>query len=77
MSQKIITRPQREEIVAPKVDFYFEGQTGTIIPVENLENRTELRFSSSVAFVGKENTFSIVAFILIDNALIFTKKSNR
>ena len=44
-----------------------------IIPDEDLENSTELRLSSSVVTVGKDNTVSILAINLNDHAITFTK----
>ena len=56
MSQKVIIKPQHQEILQTKVDFRknLEGHTGMIIPDEDLENSTELRLSSSVVTVGKD-----------------------
>ena len=45
-----------------------------IIPDEELENSTDLRLSSSVVTVTKDNIFSILAIYLIDHAITFTTK---
>ena len=75
MSQKVIIKAQDQEILQTKVDFRnnLEGHTGMIIPDEDLENSTELRLSSSVVTVGKDNTVSILAINLNDHAITFTK----
>ena len=48
-----------------------------IIPDEDLKNSTELRLSSSVVTVGKDNTVSILAINLNDHTLTFTKKNKQ
>ena len=75
MSQKVYIKPQHQEFLQTKVDFRknLEGHTGMIIPDGNLENSTELRLSSSVVKVGKDNTVSILAINLNDHAITFTK----
>ena len=78
IGQKVTIKPQHEEILQTKVDFRnnLEGHTGMIIPDEDLENSTELRVSSSVVSVGKDNTVSILAFNLNDHAKTFTKNKH-
>ena len=44
-----------------------------ILPDEDLENSTELRLSSSVLTVGKDNLVSILAINLNDHAITFPK----
>ena len=75
MSQKVEIKPQHQENLQTKVDFKknLDGHTGVIIPDEYLENSTELRPSSSVITVGKDNTVSIIAINLNDHAITYTK----
>ena len=75
MSQKVIIKPQHQEILKRKLDFRnnLEGHTGMIIPDEDLENSTEWRLSSSVVTVGRGNAVSILAINLNDHATTFTK----
>ena len=74
-SQKVNIKPQHREFLQTKTDFRknLEGRTGMITPDEDLENSTELRLSSSVVAVGKDNTVSIVAINLNDHTITFTK----
>ena len=75
MNQKVIIKPQHQEILPTKVFFWknLEGHTGMIIPDEDLENKTELRLSSSVVTVGKDNIVPILAINLNDHAITFTE----
>ena len=50
----------------------FQVQTGIVIPDENPEIRTDLRFSSSAVTVDKDNSFSIPAISFTDYAKTFT-----
>ena len=75
MSQEVIVRPRHQKILQTQLDFRnnLESRTGMIIPDEDLENSTEVTFSSFVVTVGKVNTVSILAIILNDHAITFTK----
>ena len=44
-----------------------------IIPLEEYENSTELKLSSSVVTVGKDNMVSILALNLYDHSITFPK----
>ena len=44
-----------------------------IIPLEKYENSTELKLSSSVVTVGKDNTVSLLALNLNDHSITFPK----
>ena len=48
-----------------------------IIPDEELENSTDLRLSSSVVTVAKDNIFLFLAIYLIDHAITFTTKNKQ
>ena len=75
MSQKIILKPQPQEILQTKVVLRknLDGHTGLIIPDEHLENSSELRLSSSLVSVQRDNIVSILAIDLNDHAVTFTK----
>ena len=55
MTQKTTVKAQNQEILYTKIEFSksLEGHTGMIIPLEEYENNTELKLSSSVVTVGK------------------------
>ena len=46
-----------------------------IIALEEHENSTELKLSSSVVTVGKDNTVSILALNLNDHSITFPKNN--
>ena len=75
MYQKTTVKPQNQEILYTKIDFSknLEGHTGMIIPLEEYENSTELKLSSSVVTVGKDNMVSILALNLNDHSITFPK----
>ena len=75
MYQKISVKPQNQEIFHTKIEFSenLEGHTGMIIPLEEYENGTELKLSSSVVTVGKDNMVSILALNLNDHSKTFLK----
>ena len=75
MYQKTTVKPQNQEIFYTKIKFSkkLEGHTGMIIPLEEYENNTELKLSSSVVTVGKDNMVSILALNLNDHSITFPK----
>ena len=75
MYQKTIVKPQIQEILYTKIEVSknLEGHTGMIIPLEEYENSTELKLSSSVVTVGKDNMISILALNLNDHSITFPK----
>ena len=76
MFQKATVKPQNQAILYAKIDFSknLEGHTGMIIPLEEYEKSTELKLSSSVVTVGKDNMVSILALNLKDHSKTFPKK---
>ena len=58
MSQKVIIKPQHQEILQTKLEFRnnLEKHTGTVKPDEDLENNTDMKLSSSVVTIGNDNT---------------------
>ena len=76
MYQKTTVKPQNQETLYTKIEFSknLEGHTGMIIPLEEYENSTELKLSSSVVTVGKDNMVSILALNLNDHSITFPKK---
>ena len=75
MYQKTTVKPQNQEILYTKIEFSknLEGHTGMIIPLEEYENSTELKLSSSVGTVGNDNMVSILALNLNDHSITFPK----
>ena len=75
MYQKTTVKPQNQEILYTKIEFSknLEGHTGMIIPLEEYEKSTELKLSSSVVTVGKDNMISILALNLNDHPITFPK----
>ena len=75
MYQKTTVMPQNQEILYTKIEFSknLEGHTGMIIPLEEYEINTELKLSSSVVTVGKDNMVSILALNLNDHSMTFPK----
>ena len=73
--QKTTVKPQNQEIVYTRLEFskIFERHTGTINPLEEYENSTELKISSSVVTVGRDNMVSILALNLNDHSITFPK----
>ena len=73
--QKITVKPQNQEILYTKIEFSknLEGQTGMKLPLEEYENSTELKLSSLVVTVGKDNMVSILALNLNDHSKTFPK----
>ena len=76
MYQKPTLKPQNQEILYKKIEFSknLEGHTGMIIPLEEYENSTELKLSSSVVTVGKDTMVSILALNFNDHSITFPKK---
>ena len=56
ISQKVTFKPQHQKIIQTKINFMknFEGHSGLMNLDEDLEDSTELRFSSSVVTVRKK-----------------------
>ena len=75
MYQKTTVKPQNQEFLYTKIETSknFEGHTGMIIPVEEYENSTELKLSSSVVTVGKNNMVSILALNFNDHSITFPR----
>ena len=74
MFQKTTVKPQNQEILYTKIESSnLEGHTGIIIPLEEYEDNTELKLSSSVVTVGKDNMVSILALNLNHHSLTFPK----
>ena len=75
MYQKTTVKPQNQEILYTKLEFSknLERHTGMIIPLEEYENSTELKLSSSVVTVGKDNTVSMLALNLNDHSITVPK----
>ena len=75
MFQKTTVKPQNQEILYTKIEFSknLEGHTGMISPLAEYENSTELKLSSSVVTVGKDNMISILALNLNDHSITFPK----
>ena len=75
MFQKTTVKPQNQEILYTKIEFSknLEGHTGMIIPLEEYENNPELKLSSSVVTVGKDNMVSILALNLNHHSITFPK----
>ena len=75
MYQKITVKPQNQEILYTKTEFSKnpEGDTGMIIPLEEYGNSTELKLSSSIVTVGKDNMVIILALNLNDHSINFPK----
>ena len=73
--QRTIVKPQNQEIFYTKVEFSknLEGHTGMIIPLEEYENSTELKLSSSIVTVEKDNMISILDLNLNDLSITFPK----
>ena len=73
MYQKTTVKPQNQEILYTKIELSknLEGHTGMIIPLEEYENSTELKLSSSVVTVGKDNMLSILALNINDHSITF------
>ena len=77
MYQKITVEPQNQENLYTKIEFSknLEGHTGMLIPLEEYENSTELKLSSSVCTVGKDNMVCILALNLNYHSITFPKKN--
>ena len=75
MCQKTTVKPQNQEILYTQIEFSknLEVHIGAIIPLEEYENSTELKLSSSVVTVGKDNIVSILALNLNDHSITFPK----
>ena len=75
MFQKTTFKPQNQEIFYTQIEFskILEGHTGMIIQLEEYENSTELKLSSSVVTVRKDNMLSILALNLNDLSKTFPK----
>ena len=75
MYQKTTVKPQNQKILHTKIEFSknLERHTGMIIPIEEYENSTQLKLSSSVVTVGKDNMVSILALSLNDHSITFPK----
>ena len=75
MFQKTTVKPQNQEILYTKIEFSknLEGHTGMVIPLEEYENNTELKLSSSVVTVEKDNMVSILALNFNDHSITFPK----
>ena len=75
MYQKTTVKPQNQEILYTIIEFSknLEGHTGIVIPLEEYEKSTELKLSSSVVTVGKDNRVSILALNLKDHSITFPK----
>ena len=75
MYQKTTVKPQNQEILCTKIEFSknLEGHIGMIIPLEEYENSTQLKLSSSVVTVGKDIMISILALNLNDHSKTFPK----
>jgi len=73
--QKTIIKPRNQEILYSKTEISedFEGRTGMILPLEEYENGTELRLSSTVVTVAGNNMVSILALNLNDHSIAFPK----
>ena len=73
--QKIVIKPQQQEILYAKIDVSkkLEGHTGIVIPDEAFEESTDLKLSSAVVKVGKENNISIIAINLSEHNVTITK----
>ena len=75
LQQKIVIKPQQQEILYAKIDVpkKLEGHTGIVIPDEALEASTDLKFSSAVVKVGKDNNISIIAININEHNVTITK----
>ena len=75
MYQETTVKPQNQEILYTKIEFSknLEGHSGMIIPLEEYENSRELKLSSSVVTVVKDNMVSILALNLNDHSITFPK----
>ena len=76
MYQKTTVKPQNQEILYTIIEFSknLEGHTGMKIPLEEYENSTELKLSSSVVTVGKDNMVSILGLNINDHSITFSEK---
>ena len=75
MFQKTTVKPQNQEILYRKIELSknLDGHTGMIIALEEYEISTELKLSSSVVTVGKDNMVSILALNLNDHSITFPR----
>ena len=74
IQQKMVIKPQQQEILYAKIDVpkKLESQTGIVIPDEAFEESTDLKLSSAVVNVGKDN-ISIIAINLNEHNVTITK----
>ena len=77
IQQKIVIKPQQQEIFYAKIDVpkKLECHIGNVIPDEAFEESTDLKLSSAVVKVGKENNIPIVAINLNEHIVTITKKT--
>ena len=73
--QKIVIKPHQQEILYAKIDVpkKLEGHTGIVIPDEEFEETTDLKLSSAVVKVGKDNNISIIAINLNEHNVTLPK----
>ena len=73
--QKIVIRPQQQEILYAKIDVpkKLEGHTGIVIPDEEFGASTDLKLSSAVIKVGEDNNLSLIAINLNEHNVTLTK----
>ena len=76
--QKIVIKPQQQEILYAKIDVpkKLEDHTGIVIPDEAFEASTDLKLSSAVVKVGKDNNISIIAINLNEHNITITKNKH-
>ena len=72
--QNFVIKPQQQEILYAKIDVpkKLEGHTGIVVPDEAFEENTDLKLSSAVVKVGKDN-ISIIAINLNEHNVTLTK----
>ena len=78
LQQKMVIKPQQREILYAKIDFpkKLKGHTGIVVPDEAIEASTDLKLSSAVVKVGKDNNISIIAINSNEHIVTITQNKH-
>ena len=78
MAQKLVIKAQNQDILYTKIEVSkkLEGHVGIVIPDEEIED-TELKLSSAVVKVGKNNEVQRLAINLNDQLIMLPKNKQQ